>query len=81
MGSDEPFLEAQLAARPGSFIEATALVYMKLEASRMQDRADVVALVKSSLDVAACRHYLQLNAPHFVPRFDTLVAIAAAEQD
>ena len=54
---------------------------MKLKASRMQDRADVVALIKSSLDVEACRSYLEANAPALVARFDDLVAIAAAEED
>lgn len=79
--AEEPFLEAALAAEPGSVIDAAPLVYMKLKASRMQDRADVVALVKSSLDVDRCRAYLQANAPAFVTRFDDLVAIAAAEED
>lgn len=78
---EEPFLEAALAAAPGSVIEAAPLVYMKLKASRMQDRADVVALIKSSLDVASCRSYLQANAPALVARFDDLVGIAAAEGD
>jgi len=54
-GPDEPFLEAALAASPGSVIDAAPLVYMKIKASRMQDRADVVALIKSSLDIDACR--------------------------
>ncbi len=66
---------------PGSVIDAAPLVYMKLKASRMQDRADVVALITSSLDVDACRSYLQANAPALVGRFDDLVVIAAAEQD
>ncbi len=76
---DEPFLEAALSAEPGSFIDSSPLVYMKLKASRMQDRADVVALIKSSLDVDACRKYLAANAPSFVSRFDELVAMAIAE--
>jgi hypothetical protein len=78
---DEHFLEAALSASPGSVIDAAPLVYMKLKASRMQDRADIVALIKSSLDVEASRSYLQANAPALVARFDDLVAIAAAEDD
>jgi hypothetical protein len=78
---DEPFLESTLSNPPGSVIDAAPLVYMKLKASRMQDRADVVALIKSSLDVDACRAYLHANAPAFVSRFDDLVATAAAEAD
>lgn len=54
--ADEAHLASALAAPPG-------LVYMKLKASRMQDRADVVRLVKSGMDVDACRAYLSTNAP------------------
>ena len=79
--ADEPFLEVALAASPGSVIDAAPLVYMKVKAFRMQDRADVVALIKSSLDVDACRSYLRANAPALIVRFDDLVAIAADEQD
>lgn len=78
--TSEPFLEAALAAAPGSVIGAAPLVYMKLKASRMQDRADVVALIKTSLDVEACRAYLRTNAPSFVTRFEALIEIAASEQ-
>ncbi len=79
--ADEPFLEAALGAPPGSVIDVAPLVYMKLKASRMQDRADVVALIKLSLDVEATRSYLQAHAPAFVTRFDDLVEVATAEQD
>lgn len=80
-GADEPFLEAALSEAPGSIIGAAPLIYMKLKASRMQDRADVVALVKASLDVDVCRAYLRANASGFVARFDDLVAIAASEEE
>ena len=80
-GKDEPFLADALAAPPGSVIEAAPLVYLKLKASRMQDRADVVALIKASLDVEVCRAYLILHAPALVERFEDLIAVAAAEQD
>ena len=79
--ADEPFLEAALSAPPGSVIDAAPLIYMKLKASRMQDRADVVALIKSSLDVESTRLYLQAHAPALVARFEDLVGIATAEQD
>jgi hypothetical protein len=79
--ADEGFLEAALTSPPGSVIDAPALVYLKLKAMRMQDRADVVALIKASLDVDACRAYLRAHAPTFVERFDALVAIAESEQD
>src|SRR3990172_9481332 len=42
----EDHLALALAEPPGAFIDVTRLVYMKMRASRMQDRADVVGLVK-----------------------------------
>ena len=77
---DEGHLASALAASPGTFIDVARLVYMKLKASRMQDRADVVGLVKAGLDVDACRGYLLANAPALVTAFDDLVAKAALEQ-
>jgi hypothetical protein len=78
---DEPFLETALAAAPGSIIDAAPLIYLKLKAYRMQDRADVVSLIKASLDVETCRQYLQANAPALVARFEDLLATAVSEQD
>jgi hypothetical protein len=78
---DETFLVDALAAAPGSVLEAAPLIYLKIKASRMQDRADVVALIKAGIDPAPCRTYLVQHAPGFVARFDALVAQAAAEQD
>ena len=75
----EEHLAAALATAPGSFIDVTRLVYMKLRASRLQDRADIGGLVKSGLDVDACRAYLATNAPALVAQFDDLVTVAAAE--
>lgn len=77
---DESHLADALAAPPGTFIDVTRLVYMKLRASRMQDRADIVALIKSGQDVDACRTYLMSNAPALVAAFDDLVVKAASEQ-
>jgi hypothetical protein len=37
-------------------------------------------LVKTGLDVDACRAYLAANAPPLVARFDDLVSEAASEQ-
>lgn len=76
----EDHLAAALLEPPGSFLDVPRLVYMKLKASRMQDRADIVALVKSGADVDNCRVYLVTNAPELVTAFDGLVAQAAAEQ-
>lgn len=77
--ADEAFLEAALASPPGSMIDAGPLIYLKLKASRLKDQADVVELVKASLDVDACRAYLQAHAQDLVARFDALVERAATE--
>ena len=76
----EEHLAAALAAPPGTFIDAPRLVYLKLKASRLQDRADIGGLVKTGLDVDACRAYLAANAPALVTRFDALVTEAASER-
>lgn len=75
----EDHLGAALSEPPGSFIDVARLVYLKLKASRLQDRADVAGLVKSGLDVDACRSYLVEHAPALVSALDKLVAQAAAE--
>ena len=76
----EEHLATALAAPPGSVIDVARLVYMKLKASRLQDRADIGGLVKTGLDVDACRAYLAANTPPLVARFDALVTEAASEQ-
>jgi hypothetical protein len=80
-GPGEDFLAAALDAEPGSFIAASALVYMKLKSPRHKDRTDVIELVKGGLDVPACRAYLSAHAPGFVPDLDAAVAQARAEED
>lgn len=77
---DEGFLAEVLAQPPGSIMEAPPLVYMKLKTSRLKDRSDVVELIKASIDVDACRGYLEVHAPALVSGFDRLVATAAEEQ-
>jgi len=76
----EDHLAAALVAVPGTFIDVARLVYMKIKASRLQDRADIAGLVKTGLDVDVCRAYLSANAPELVASFDDLVVKAAAEQ-
>jgi hypothetical protein len=76
----EEHLAEALTATPGSFIDVARLVYMKLKASRLQDRADIGGLVKNGLDVALCRSYLTTHSPDLVTRFDDLVRQAAAEE-
>ncbi len=75
----EDHLGAVLSEPPGSFIDVMRLVYMKLKASRLQDRADVARLVKAGLDVEGCRDYLSEHAPALVAALDKVVAQATAE--
>jgi len=77
----EDFLEATLAGAPGSIMPVEPLIFMKLKASRLKDRADVVELLKASVDVATCRSYLATHAPSYLAAFDDCVALATAEED
>lgn len=79
--ADEGFLEAVLAAPPGSIVDAPPLVYLKLKSPRAKDRADVIELIKAGIDVPACRAYLQAHAPKFVTVFEDAWTQAKAEQD
>lgn len=76
---DEDFLEEALAAPAGSFLEAPALVYLKLKASRLRDQVDVIELIKSGIDVDACRAYLKRHRPEFAEKLDGLTARAEEE--
>jgi hypothetical protein len=78
-GKGEQHLAAALAEPPNSILDAPRLVYMKLKASRMRDRTDVVELVKRGLDVVSCRAYLTAHAPALVAAFDQAVSLAVAE--
>jgi hypothetical protein len=76
---DEAFLEAELAAAPGSIASAPALIYLKLKSPRLKDQVDIIELIKGGIDVASCRAYLVANASSYVAAFDGAVARAAAE--
>ena len=81
-GADEPFLEELLdTPAPGSVpvIPLEGLVYLKLKAGRAQDVADMVALVKSEIDVQRCRAWLAKNASRLVPRLDQAEQQARSE--
>lgn len=72
---------AEVLAEPfNSIIDAPRLVYMKLKASRLRDRTDVVELIKRGLDVDLCRAYLTAHATALVQPFDDAVAHAVAEE-
>lgn len=77
----EDFLEATLAAPPGTMMEAAPLVYMKLKSPRRKDQVDVIEMIKGGIDAKQCREYLGAHAPSLLPAFDESLAHAEAEQD
>src|SRR5436309_15851305 len=50
IGPGEEFLEPALNSPTAGFLDAAPLVYLKLKSFRLQDRADIANLIKSSLD-------------------------------
>jgi hypothetical protein len=79
--ASEEFLEATLAAPPGTMMEAPPLVYMKLKSPRRKDQVDVIEMIKGGIDVKRCREYLASHASALLATFDECVAQAEAEQD
>ena len=77
---DEGHLAEALAEPTNAIIDAARLVYMKLRASRLRDRTDVVELIKRGLDVGACRVYLVAHAPALIAAFEDAVGLAIAEE-
>lgn len=57
------------------------LVYLKLKSPRAKDRADVIELIKSGIDVAVCREYLARHAQEFVSKLEESVEIARKEEE
>ena len=71
-----PFLAEQLRVpAPGEVpvIAVEALVLMKLDANRPQDRSDVVGLLGAGADLGSVRDYLKSRAPHLLHAFLELV--------
>jgi hypothetical protein len=79
--ASEDFLEATLAAPPGTMMEAPPLVYMKLKSPRRKDQVDVIEMIKGGIDTKRCREYLLAHAPAFVAAFDESAVQAEAEQE
>lgn len=68
-----PVLDAPAMADDVPFVTVEALIAMKLVARRLQDQADIVALVRDgAVDVDACRSWLAERA-FDVTLFDSLV--------
>jgi len=67
-----PVLAEQLRVpEPGEIpvVAVEALVLLKLDANRPQDRADVTRLVRAGADPLSIREYLKDNAPDLVSGF------------
>ena len=50
-----------------------AILYMKLKSRRQKDAVDVLELLKTGIDAAPARKYLQQHAPELVSKFDAIV--------
>ena len=62
-------------------VPLTALVYMKLKASRQKDLADLVELLKrGKIDIRSIDDYLKQQAPAYLPRWENVKAMAAQEE-
>ena len=72
-----PFLEGLLVSEATAgevpVIPVEALILLKLDADRPQDRADVVALLHAGADTERVTLYLRAHAPQLVARFAELV--------
>jgi len=71
-----PTLAEQLAVtKPGQVhvIAVEALILMKLEANRAQDRADVARLIQTGIDAEHVAAYLADHAPQLLNRFAELL--------
>jgi hypothetical protein len=77
----EDFLDAALAAPPGSIIEAPPLVYLKLKSPRRKDQVDIIEMIKGGIDARACRAYLEAHAPEYLATFDECATAAASETE
>lgn len=84
IGPDEGFLaealENALVVDGVPIAPIEALVYMKLKSPREKDHADVVELVKASIDKKAVSAWLNRNAPEIGRRFVAAVERAVREE-
>ncbi|NOY90368.1 MAG: nucleotidyl transferase AbiEii/AbiGii toxin family protein [Deltaproteobacteria bacterium] len=78
---EDPPLVAELTPHePGTVpvVSIEVLMLMKLRASRMQDLADVEALVRAGADVPAILRYLRATEPEHIPAFSRIAQSALA---
>lgn len=85
--ADEGFLEDEIArARPGvgaaPVVSVEALIYMKLDAARAKDTADVVELIKrGAVTEARALAYLRAHRPDLVDDFRSCALQASVEPE
>jgi hypothetical protein len=78
------FLEEALPKAASAEVEVVpigALVFMKLKAFRLRDRADLVELIKAGLPLHEVRAYLRAHAPETIAKLAACEADARAEQE
>ncbi len=76
-----PAVDRPAASEGIPIVPLTALVYMKLKASRQKDIADVVELLKrGEIDIEAIDRYLEQNAPDLLEKWRRSKEIAAREE-
>lgn len=79
-GDERALAHAGRGRRRLPVIRVEHLVLMKLEAGRIQDEADVVALLKAGTSSAKVARYLRRTWPELLPKFRRLAARARAER-
>jgi hypothetical protein len=79
-GDERALARSSRARRLLPVIPVEHLILMKLETGRIQDDADVVALLKAGASTRAVGRYLRLTWPGLLPRFRRLAARARSER-
>jgi hypothetical protein len=79
-GDERALARSARARRHLPVLAVEHLILMKLECGRIQDDADVVALLKAGASPAAVGRYLRRTWPALLPRFERLAARARRER-
>jgi len=79
-GDEQAIVRAGRGRRRLGVIPVEHLVLMKLESGRIQDEADIVAVLKAGASSVKVARYLRETWPELLPRFKPLAARARAER-
>jgi hypothetical protein len=79
-GDEQAIARAGRGRRRLGVIPVEHLVLMKLESGRIQDDADIVAVLKAGASSVKVARYLRETWPELLPRFKPLAARARAER-